>query len=103
MAKSVEAIKANPYLLVGFGMAFEEVDVRFLKRSLRELKDPTRLECRPGVHHPRGKWKKATPTPSLATGFAPADQIALVTASSTAFKAGYLTKPSACAELSRHQ
>ncbi|MFQ2756985.1 AAA family ATPase, partial [Aeromonas caviae] len=42
---SVEAIKANPYLLVGFGMAFEEVDALSQTKFEVELKDPTRLSA----------------------------------------------------------
>jgi exodeoxyribonuclease V alpha subunit len=42
---SVEVIKANPYLLVGFGMGFEEVDTLSQTKFEVELKDPTRLSA----------------------------------------------------------
>ncbi|WP_323886385.1 AAA family ATPase [Aeromonas allosaccharophila] len=42
---SVEAIKDNPYLLVGFGMEFEEVDTLSQTKFEVELKDPKRLSA----------------------------------------------------------
>ncbi|MFQ2613147.1 helix-hairpin-helix domain-containing protein [Aeromonas caviae] len=42
---SVDAIKANPYLLVGFGMGFEDVDALSQTKFEVELKDPTRLSA----------------------------------------------------------
>ncbi|WP_111911722.1 AAA family ATPase [Aeromonas media] len=42
---SVEAIKDNPYLLVGFGMGFEEVDALSQTKFEVELKDPKRLSA----------------------------------------------------------
>ena len=54
---SVEAIKANPYLLVGFGMAFEEVDALSQTKFEVELKDPTRLSAARSSPSTR-KWKR---------------------------------------------
>ncbi|WP_393923183.1 helix-hairpin-helix domain-containing protein [Aeromonas hydrophila] len=43
---SVDAIKANPYLLVGFGMGkFEDVEALSQTKFEVELKDPTRLSA----------------------------------------------------------